>query len=165
MTATEEPSSTAREPGAGVRVTLVQLPVNGTDSPGDRLLMVKQQVAQAAEQGGAELVVLPEIWTTGAFDIDRGLPQAEPLAGPTTTGALRPRRRALHLAARWLVPGTQRRAHLQHLDPVRPERGARRALPKGAPVRIRYRGGCPADPGSELVIVPTPLGRTALATC
>ena len=163
MTATEEPS-TAREPGAGVRVTLVQLPVNGTDSPGDRLLMVKQQVAQAAD-GGAELVVLPEIWTTGAFDIDRGLPQAEPLAGPTTTALSA-------LAAEhciWLHGGS-----FLERNGARTYNTSTLFDPSGE-LAARYRKvhlfgfdtgeAAVLAAGSELVIVPTPLGATALATC
>jgi predicted amidohydrolase len=173
MTATEEPSTArepgagagaTREPGAGVRVTLVQLPVNGTESPGDRLLMVKQQVAQAAD-GGAELVVLPEIWTTGAFDIDRGLPLAEPFAGPTSAALSA-------LAAEhgiWLHGGS-----FLERDGARVYNTSTLFDPSGE-LAARYRKvhlfgfdtgeAALVTPGSELVVVPTPLGATALATC
>ena len=35
------------------------------------------------EQAGADLVVLPELWTTGAFAYERFAEEAEPLEGPT----------------------------------------------------------------------------------
>lgn len=173
MTAAAEPSaepSAAQDTdagaaeGAGVRVALVQLPVDDTATPGDRLLMVQQQVAQAAADG-TQLVVLPEIWTTGAFDIERGIPQAEALAGPTAA--------ALSALATehgiWLHGGSfleRDGGHIYNTSTLFDPSGELAARYR----KIHLFGFDTGEAtlltaGSELVIVPTPLGATALATC
>ncbi|MCG7204319.1 MULTISPECIES: carbon-nitrogen family hydrolase [Streptomyces] len=63
-----------------MRASLIQIDVNEGESVESR----RQRVtALVREQGGADLVVLPELWTTGAFAYEQFTTEAEPLEGPT----------------------------------------------------------------------------------
>jgi predicted amidohydrolase len=63
-----------------VRASLIQIAVNEDESVDNR----RQRVAALVrEQAGADLVVLPELWTTGAFAYEDFGREAEPLEGPT----------------------------------------------------------------------------------
>jgi predicted amidohydrolase len=63
-----------------VRASLLQIDVNESESVDSR----RQRVAALVrEQAGADLVVLPELWTTGAFAYEGFGAEAEPLEGPT----------------------------------------------------------------------------------
>jgi predicted amidohydrolase len=63
-----------------VRASLIQIAVNQDESVDTR----RQRVAALVrEQAGADLVVLPELWTTGAFAYEEFGREAEPLEGPT----------------------------------------------------------------------------------
>ncbi|CAL9524821.1 carbon-nitrogen family hydrolase [Streptomyces sp. enrichment culture] len=63
-----------------MRASLIQIAVNEDET-------VEVRRARAAslvkEQAGADLVVLPELWTTGAFAFEEFDAAAEPLRGPT----------------------------------------------------------------------------------
>ncbi|MEU8850037.1 carbon-nitrogen family hydrolase [Streptomyces sp. NPDC048564] len=63
-----------------MRASLLQIDVNGGESVESRRLRVTSLVR---EQAGADLVVLPELWTTGAFAYEDFGSGAEPLEGPT----------------------------------------------------------------------------------
>ncbi|MEU3253059.1 carbon-nitrogen family hydrolase [Streptomyces sp. NPDC006997] len=63
-----------------MRASLLQIVVDDTESVDSR----RQRVASLVrEQAGADLVVLPELWTTGAFAYRDFATEAEPLEGPT----------------------------------------------------------------------------------
>ncbi|MET8801453.1 carbon-nitrogen family hydrolase [Streptomyces sp. NPDC004546] len=63
-----------------MRASLIQIAVNEDESVDNR----RQRVAALVrEQAGADLVVLPELWTTGAFAYEEFGREAEPLEGPT----------------------------------------------------------------------------------
>ncbi|WP_330338843.1 carbon-nitrogen family hydrolase [Streptomyces sp. NBC_00557] len=63
-----------------MRASLIQIAVNEDESVESR----RQRVAALVrEQAGADLVVLPELWTTGAFAYEEFGREAEPLEGPT----------------------------------------------------------------------------------
>ncbi|MQY35903.1 2-oxoglutaramate amidase [Streptomyces sp. RB17] len=63
-----------------MRASLIQIAVNEDESVDSR----RQRVAALVrEQAGADLVVLPELWTTGAFAYEEFGREAEPLEGPT----------------------------------------------------------------------------------
>ncbi|MGW2644238.1 carbon-nitrogen family hydrolase [Streptomyces sp. NPDC001393] len=63
-----------------MRASLIQIAVNEDESVDTR----RQRVAALVrEQAGADLVVLPELWTTGAFAYEEFGREAEPLEGPT----------------------------------------------------------------------------------
>jgi predicted amidohydrolase len=126
--------------------------------------MVRQQVAQAAADN-ADVVVLPEIWTTGAFDIELGVRQAEALAGPTTAALSA-------LAAEqgiWLHGGSfleLEGGHVYNTSTLFDQQGELVARYRKVHL-FGFDTGEAAllSAGSELVIMPTPLGATALATC
>ncbi|WP_406331449.1 carbon-nitrogen family hydrolase [Streptomyces sp. NBC_00203] len=63
-----------------MRASLLQIDVNDSESVVSR----RQRVAALVrEQAGVDLVVLPELWTTGAFAYEGFEVEAEPLEGPT----------------------------------------------------------------------------------
>ena len=63
-----------------MRASLIQIAVDEGESADAR----RQRVAALVrEQAGADLVVLPELWTTGAFAYEDFGREAEPLEGPT----------------------------------------------------------------------------------
>jgi len=63
-----------------VRASLLQIDVNEGESVESRRVRVASLVR---DQAGADLVVLPELWTTGAFAYEEFGSEAEPLEGPT----------------------------------------------------------------------------------
>ncbi|MFD4875271.1 carbon-nitrogen family hydrolase [Streptomyces sp. NPDC058420] len=63
-----------------MRASLLQIAVEEGESVESRRVRVASLVR---EQAGADLVVLPELWTTGAFAYERFAAEAEPLEGPT----------------------------------------------------------------------------------
>ncbi|MFJ9904516.1 carbon-nitrogen family hydrolase [Streptomyces sp. NPDC101152] len=63
-----------------MRASLLQIDVNEGESVESRRRRVASLVR---EQAGADLVVLPELWTTGAFAYEVFAQEAEPLEGPT----------------------------------------------------------------------------------
>ncbi|MGW0928301.1 carbon-nitrogen family hydrolase [Streptomyces sp. NPDC002644] len=63
-----------------MRASLLQMRVDGSESAEERRVRAS---ALVREQAGADLVVLPELWTTGAFAFEEFDAHAEPLRGPT----------------------------------------------------------------------------------
>jgi predicted amidohydrolase len=63
-----------------VRASLIQIAVDEGESVESRRC---RAAALVREQAGADLVVLPELWTTGAFAFEEFGREAEPLEGPT----------------------------------------------------------------------------------
>ncbi|MFE9169193.1 carbon-nitrogen family hydrolase [Streptomyces kebangsaanensis] len=63
-----------------MRASLIQIAVNEGESVESRR---RRAAALVREQAGADLVVLPELWTTGAFAFEEFGREAEPLEGPT----------------------------------------------------------------------------------
>ncbi|MFB6812085.1 carbon-nitrogen family hydrolase [Streptomyces sp. NPDC056387] len=63
-----------------MRASLIQIAVTDGESVGSRRARVADLVR---EQAGSDLVVLPELWTVGAFAYERFETEAEPLDGPT----------------------------------------------------------------------------------
>ncbi|MFH0517353.1 carbon-nitrogen family hydrolase [Streptomyces sp. M41] len=64
-----------------MRASLLQIDVNEGESVESRRVRVAALVRDQA--GSADLVVLPELWTTGAFAYEQFGTEAEPLEGPT----------------------------------------------------------------------------------
>ncbi|MEV6167864.1 carbon-nitrogen family hydrolase [Streptomyces sp. NPDC051954] len=64
-----------------MRASLLQIAVNEGESIESRRRRVASLVREQA--GAADLVVLPELWTTGAFAYEEFGSEAEPLEGPT----------------------------------------------------------------------------------
>ncbi|WP_328223608.1 MULTISPECIES: carbon-nitrogen family hydrolase [unclassified Streptomyces] len=63
-----------------MRASLIQIGVDEDESVDSRRRRV---AALVRDQAGADLVVLPELWTTGAFAFESFATAAEPLEGPT----------------------------------------------------------------------------------
>lgn len=63
-----------------MRASLIQIGVDEGESVDSRR---RRAAALVREQSGADLVVLPELWTTGAFAYEEFAAEAEPLEGPT----------------------------------------------------------------------------------
>jgi predicted amidohydrolase len=63
-----------------MRVHAIQLDTSLTEEPASR---VERAVALVRAQGGADLVVLPELWVQGGFVFGSFAATAEPLDGPT----------------------------------------------------------------------------------
>ncbi|MFI6933697.1 carbon-nitrogen family hydrolase [Streptomyces sp. NPDC050287] len=63
-----------------MRASLIQIAVDEGESVESRRRRV---AALVREQAGSDLVVLPELWTTGAFAFEEFGSEAEPLDGPT----------------------------------------------------------------------------------
>lgn len=82
-----------------MRASLIQIAVNEGESVDSRRARAAELVR---EQAASDLVVLPELWTVGAFAYERFETEAEPLDGPT--------RAAMSEAARdagvWLHAGS-----------------------------------------------------------
>jgi predicted amidohydrolase len=66
--------------GGSVRASLLQIDVNDGESVDSRRRRV---AALVREQAGVDLVVLPELWTTGAFAYESFGAEAEAFEGPT----------------------------------------------------------------------------------
>jgi predicted amidohydrolase len=144
------------------RVALIQLEVSDDESPDDRVARVAEIVAGLVD---VELAVLPELWHVGAFDLDAAREHAQPLDGDVVTAMVK----AASAAGIWLHAGS-----FAELD-----RGLRYntsvMIDPGGDVVATYRkqhlfgwdGGEPSvmTAGDALVVLPTPLGATGLATC
>lgn len=63
-----------------MRASLIQIAVNEGESVGSRRSRAADLVR---EQAASDLVVLPELWTVGAFAYEQFETEAEPLDGPT----------------------------------------------------------------------------------
>ncbi|MFM9694913.1 carbon-nitrogen family hydrolase [Streptomyces europaeiscabiei] len=63
-----------------MRASLIQIGVDEDESVDSRRRRVASLVR---DQAGADLVVLPELWTTGAFAYESFTAEAEPVQGPT----------------------------------------------------------------------------------
>ncbi|WBO65053.1 carbon-nitrogen family hydrolase [Streptomyces camelliae] len=63
-----------------MRASLIQIAVNEDESVDSRR---HRAAALVRRQAGSDLVVLPELWTTGAFAYEDFTREAEPLDGPT----------------------------------------------------------------------------------
>jgi predicted amidohydrolase len=146
-----------------VRASLIQIGVDEKESVNTRR---ERAASLVREQAGADLVVLPELWTTGAFAYEAFAAEAEPLDGPTYEAMAK----AAGDADVWLHAGSV------------PERGADGALyntslvfsPEGqlaAAYRKIHRFGFDKGEavlmgaGSELVTVRLPETTLGLATC
>ncbi len=69
-----------------LRIKIIQLAVNDSETKADRLLRVEKILEQtAAEDDQLQLIMLPEIWGTGFLNFGRYRQESEPLDGETYT--------------------------------------------------------------------------------
>ncbi len=144
-------------------MALVQLRSDDSEPVADRVDRALALTRDAA--GPADLVVLPELWVCGAFDVEGARRLAEPVDGPLVAAF----RSVAAMAGTWI-----------HLGAV-PERDGERThntsvvlAPDGtvaATYRKRHLFGFDGGEttlmtaGDDLVALDTPLGRTGVATC
>ncbi len=147
-----------------VRVALIQLDCSASEAVPARIERALRLIAEAAAQ--AQVVVLPELWHCGAFDIDAARANAEPIDGPLAT--------ALSEAAKahgiWLHGGSFAEveadgSHYNTSVVFTPD--GRLAASYRKIHLFGFDGGETVlmSGGEELVVIDTPLGPTGLATC
>lgn len=86
-----------------MRISAVQMLVRPDESPDARLEAARSAIAAEAE-GGADVVVLPEMWSVGYFDFDGYAASAEPIDGRLATAlADAARQSGVHLCAGSMV--------------------------------------------------------------
>ena len=147
-----------------VRVGLVQLDCSTSESVAHRVTRTLELIDKVAPD--VDLLVLPELWHVGAFDVDAARQHAQAIDGPlvSSMGALAAEHKI------WLHGGS----FCELADDGRHYNTSVLFAPDGSLV-VSYRKihlfgfdtgeATLLTAGSELVIVPTPLGATALATC
>ncbi|WP_044577346.1 carbon-nitrogen family hydrolase [Saccharopolyspora spinosa] len=146
-----------------MRVSLVQLSVSDTESVDERRARVAGLVRRRV---GDDVVVLPELWTTGAWAYVDWQAGAEPVDGPTVQVMAA----AARSAAVWLHAGTlverDGNGALYNTALVFDRTGALRAT-----YRKIHRYGFDTGEavlmaaGRDVVTIPTEFGDLGLATC
>ena len=148
--------------GTGVRVALVQADCSSDEGFEERIDRVLAETDRAIEE--ADLVLLPELWSTAAFDLDCARRHAQPFDCALVSRMSDIARKH----SKWLHGGSfaEVTADGQHFNT------SVLFAPDGSVAAI-YRKihvfgyGGEADlmsAGEELVVVETPLGMTGLAT-
>ncbi len=147
-----------------VRVALIQLDCSTAEAVDARIERALRLITSIAPD--ADMVVLPELWLAGAFDVDGAREHAQPIDGPLVDalGAVA----AEHGV--WLHGGSisELASDGRHFNT------SVLFAPDGRLVatyrKIHLFGFADGETtlmssGDELVVVDTPLGRTGLATC
>ncbi|SED97575.1 Predicted amidohydrolase [Streptomyces sp. 3213] len=146
-----------------MRASLIQIAVEEGESVENRRVRVG---ALVREQAGADLVVLPELWTTGAFAYELFGSEAEPLEGPTYEAMAK----AASDAGVWLHAGS-----IPERDPDGPLYNTSLVFSPSGELAAAYRKihrfgfdkgeAVLMGAGSELVTVRLPETTLGLATC
>ncbi|THC48436.1 carbon-nitrogen family hydrolase [Streptomyces sp. A1499] len=149
-----------------MRASLIQIAVDEGEPVNSRRARVSSLVREVAARERPDLVVLPELWTTGAFAYEAFAAEAEPLEGPTCEAMAK----AASDAGVWLHAGS-----IPERDPEGPLYNTSLVFsPTGEPAaayRKIHRFGFDKGEavlmgaGSELVTVRTPGATLGLATC
>ena len=151
-----------RDDEAMTKVALVQLDVSDSESVDDR---ITRAAAIVESIRGVDLIVLPELWHVGAFDLGQAREFAEPMDGPLVT-----RMRAAAVTA-----GTT--LHMGSFSDLVGDRRHNTAvlIDEAGDILATYRkihlfGWAEGEPsvmtaGESCVVLPTALGATGLATC
>lgn len=146
-----------------MRASLLQIDVNDSESVDSR----RQRLATLVrEQAGVDLVVLPELWTTGAFSYESFGTEAESLAGPTSEAMAK----AASDAGVWLHAGS-----IPERDPDGTLYNTSLLFTPSGDLAAAYRKihrfgfdrgeAVLMGAGGELVTVPLPDTTVGLATC
>jgi len=144
-----------------VDVVMLQLEVDGSEQ--DRLRNVEDQLAKLPAE--TELVLLPELWTVGAFDVAHFAESAQPIDGEFVSRMSD----AARVSGIWLHAGSfveRRDQQLFNTSVLFDDTGDLVATYRK--IHLFGFGSGEADvlsEGSEVVAVETPLGLTGLSTC
>ncbi|WP_053670253.1 carbon-nitrogen family hydrolase [Streptomyces sp. NRRL B-1140] len=146
-----------------MRASVIQIAVNEDESVEARRRRVTELVRK---QAGADLVVLPELWTTGAFAYEEFGREAEPLEGPTYEAMAK----AASDAGVWLHAGS-----IPERDPDGPLYNTSLVFSPSGDLAAAYRKihrfgfdkgeAVLMGAGSELVTVRLPATTLGLSTC
>ena len=146
-----------------VRVAVVQLDVSSEEPVAQRVTRTLHLVDKAARD--CDLLVLPELWHVGAFDVVAAREHAQPIDGPLVealSGLARQHGIWLHGGSFTEVDGDE---HFNTSVLFAPD-GALAAAYRKIHL-FGFDGGETTlmSAGDELFVVETPLGPTGLATC
>lgn len=154
-----------------MRLNAVQVNVDSSETPATRIQQVVSRVEQLAPT--SDFITLPELWETGAFDLQLGLDHASTLDDLYNSGWLAALSRIATSNHTWIHAGSFMERGVG--DDEGKTFNTSVLIDAQGEIAATYRkihlfgfdGGEVAllDPGSELVVVDTPLGRTGLATC
>ncbi|WP_055527793.1 carbon-nitrogen family hydrolase [Streptomyces graminilatus] len=146
-----------------MRASLIQIGVDEGESVESRRRRVASLVR---EEAGADLVVLPELWTTGAFAYERFATEAEALDGPTYEAMAK----AASDAGVWLHAGS-----IPERDPEGPLYNTSLVFSPAGELAAAYRKihrfgfdkgeAVLMGAGAELVTVSLPETTVGVATC
>ena len=146
-----------------MRASVIQIAVNEDESVEARRRRV---AAMVREQAGSDLVVLPELWTTGAFAYEAFGREAEPLEGPTYEAMAK----AASDAGVWLHAGS-----IPERDPDGPLYNTSLVFSPSGDLAAAYRKihrfgfdkgeAVLMGAGTELVTVRLPATTLGLSTC
>ncbi|CAM5575118.1 Carbon-nitrogen family hydrolase OS=Streptomyces alboniger OX=132473 GN=CP975_18120 PE=3 SV=1 [Streptomyces alboniger] len=149
-----------------MRASLLQIAVDEGEPVNSRRTRVASLVREVAAAERPELVVLPELWTTGAFAYESFAAEAEPLEGPTYEAMAK----AAADAGVWLHAGS-----VPERDPEGPLYNTSLVFSPAGELAAAYRKihrfgfdkgeAVLMGAGSELVTVRTPSATLGLATC
>lgn len=145
-----------------VRTSVVQVNCSDSETPEDRVERVLAHLDSL--EGETDFVVLPELWNTGAFDLDACRVVAQPLDGPLPT-ALSEKARQL---GAWIHGGSfceRDGVDLFNTSVLFNPEGELVATYRKVHVFTYAREQDTMTPGDQYVVVKTPLGLTGLATC
>ncbi len=145
-----------------VRTTVIQLDCSSSEAPNSRVDRVMDLLDQLA--GKTDVVLLPELWNAGAFNLDTCREIAQSIDGRLPT-ALSAKARQHRM---WIHGGsfTERDGdHLFNTSVVFNDSGDLVAKYRKVHVFTYAREQDTMTPGEEYVVVETPLGLTGLATC
>ncbi len=146
-------------------VALVQLAQNtATEAPPARVDRAIDLTRAAC--AGADLVVLPELWLAGAFDIHASKEFGEPLDGPLVeafSDIAAQEKTWLHMGS---FPERDAQGHTYNTSVLFDPDGTIAATYRKVHL-FGFDGGEPSvmSAGEDYVVVDTPLGKTGLATC
>ncbi|MFI8218431.1 carbon-nitrogen family hydrolase [Streptomyces sp. NPDC085932] len=146
-----------------MRASVIQIAVDEGESVESRR---RRAASLVRDQAGADLVVLPELWTTGAFAYDAFGTEAEPLEGPTYEAMAK----AASDAGVWLHAGS-----IPERDPDGPLYNTSLVFSPSGDLAAAYRKihrfgfdkgeAVLMGAGGELVTVRLPTTNLGLATC
>ncbi len=149
-----------------VRVALIQLDCSTQETVAHRVTRALGLVASVAREHSPDIVMLPELWHVGAFDVVAAREHAQPIDGPLVT-ALAALAGELGI---WLHGGS-----FAEIDSDGSHYNTSVLFSPDGLLVAKYRkihlfgfdGGETVlmSGGDELVVVDTPLGPTGLATC
>ncbi|EFL33488.1 hydrolase [Streptomyces viridochromogenes DSM 40736] len=146
-----------------MRASVIQIAVDEGESVESRR---RRAASLVREQAGADLVVLPELWTTGAFAYEEFGREAEPLEGPTYEAMAK----AASDAGVWLHAGS-----VPERDPEGPLYNTSLVFSPSGDLAAAYRKihrfgfdkgeAVLMGAGAELVTVRLPRTTLGLSTC